>query len=166
MTFQELTPHAHPPPPRHFPIRTLPTLTTLSLVKEVSSYKIEAADLQLRVQSMEAAGEDEYEVRQAVSRRSPSLEPLTDCASAPLPHAKHWLIFFSRPAQKRVQAESAQMIPDSEKRLAQAIADLQDLVVCRPLNALLSSSTGFPLRSHELISLPCFDLRRSRPRLA
>ncbi|GEM10661.1 tubulin-specific chaperone A [Rhodotorula toruloides] len=43
---------------------------------------------------MEAAGEDEYEVRQ----------------------------------QRKVQAESQQMIPDSEKRLAKAVSELEELV--------------------------------------
>lgn len=33
------------------------------------------------------------------------------------------------PPQHRVHADSVQMIPDSEKRLAQAVADLEDLVV-------------------------------------
>ncbi|GAA6024568.1 hypothetical protein JCM10207_008655 [Rhodosporidiobolus poonsookiae] len=64
------------------------------LVKEVQSYKDESETTKAKADAMEAAGEDEYEVRQ----------------------------------QRRVAADSLQMIPDSEKRLAKAIAELEDLV--------------------------------------
>lgn len=35
--------------------------------------------------------------------------------------------------QRKVQAESQQMIPDTEKRLAKAVAELEELVVCSRL---------------------------------
>ncbi|KAL7338777.1 hypothetical protein BJY59DRAFT_637226, partial [Rhodotorula toruloides] len=62
---------------------------------ELQSYRAEAVELKKRADAMEAAGEDEYEVRQ----------------------------------QRKVQAESQQMIPDTEKRLAKAVAELEELVV-------------------------------------
>ncbi|GAA5895465.1 hypothetical protein JCM6882_006261 [Rhodosporidiobolus microsporus] len=64
------------------------------LVREVQSYKDESEQTKAKADAMEAAGEDEYEVRQ----------------------------------QRRVAADSLQMIPDSEKRLAKAVAELEDLV--------------------------------------
>ncbi|BGP11030.1 hypothetical protein JCM10049v2_006924 [Rhodotorula toruloides] len=63
-------------------------------VKELQSYREEAVELKKRADAMEAAGEDEYEVRQ----------------------------------QRKVQAESQQMIPDTEKRLAKAVAELEELL--------------------------------------
>lgn len=64
------------------------------IAKELVSYTNESEMLKQRVEKMEAAQEDEYEVRQ----------------------------------QKRVYADSLQMIPDSEKRLEKAILDLQELL--------------------------------------
>ncbi|GAA6043519.1 hypothetical protein JCM8097_002255 [Rhodosporidiobolus ruineniae] len=73
---------------------TIKTNVVVRLVKEVQSYKDEAAETKAKADQMEQAGEDEYEVRQ----------------------------------QRRVAADSEQMIPDSEKRLAKAVAELEDLV--------------------------------------
>lgn len=61
-------------------MHTHPLHPNCRLVKELSSYKTEADEQQLRVQSMEAAGEDEYEVRQAVSN-----PPCPSCPTLPHP---------------------------------------------------------------------------------
>ncbi|KAL8280275.1 hypothetical protein RQP46_007389 [Phenoliferia psychrophenolica] len=73
---------------------TIKTNVVNRLVKEVASYKAEAALLLTRVDKMEAEGQDVYEVRQ----------------------------------QRRVHADSLQMIPDSEKRLAKAVDELEALI--------------------------------------
>lgn len=90
-------------------------------MKELQSYREEAVELKKRADAMEAAGEDEYEVRQQVrsacSTRRPQRRQLTlHSAMSSLP-------------QRKVQAESQQMIPDTEKRLAKAVAELEELVV-------------------------------------
>ncbi|KAM0791048.1 hypothetical protein ACM66B_004343 [Microbotryomycetes sp. NB124-2] len=73
---------------------TIKTGVVNRLVKEVQSYKQEAAQQQNKVEKMEHNKEDEYEIKQ----------------------------------QRRVHQDSLQMIPDSEKRLQKALAELEDLV--------------------------------------
>ena len=79
-----------------------------------------------RVAKMEEQADDEYEIRQQV--RPPPLVGL----ALPIRFAGCHLNEPAHPlAQKRVHAESLQMISDSEKRLAKAISELDDLVVSR-----------------------------------
>ncbi|BGP43103.1 hypothetical protein JCM10450v2_007238 [Rhodotorula kratochvilovae] len=73
---------------------TIKTGVVTRLVKDVSTYRDEAAKQKAKVEQMEADAADEYEVR----------------------------------AQRRILAENEAMVPDSEKRLAKAVADLEDLV--------------------------------------
>lgn len=76
---------------------------------------------------MEAANEDIYEVRQQVRYRQL-------CSISPGRDLNFWLMYSwlgcgSCGEQKRVHADSLQMIPDSEKRLAKAVGELEELVV-------------------------------------
>lgn len=92
-----------------------------------------------RVRNMEAEGQDEYEVRQQVR-----------CADADAVTAgRDWAKAdpFGPRSQKRVHADSLQMIPDSEKRLAKAIEELQELVV-----------RSVAMRTRENLSLTCLSL--------
>ena len=74
--------------------------------------------LKERADKLEEDGEDEYEVRQQVS----PVFSFSELARADLGPVQ----------QRRVHADSLQMIPDSEKRLAKAVGELEDLVVSSP----------------------------------
>lgn len=88
-------------------------------------YKQEALLLKTKADKLEADGEDEYEVRQQVRavRLGARLSSGVEVGADEMDGQK----------QRRVEADSVQMIPDSEQRLAKALEELEDLIVRSPL---------------------------------
>jgi predicted ester cyclase len=91
---------------------------TPRLLKEVETYESEAEKEQRQLDHLAAEAQSEdskYKVKQLVSARRSSLS---------------FFQLTSRvPQQQQAHRETLRMIPDSQQRLAKAVAELKDLVV-------------------------------------